>query len=524
MGVIGPFLPTEGLTTESDYFTISSKKAITLSDVFLSASTLVNRCGVAFLNSSNFSTTHVISGLTLWVDPAQALSGGVNSPIVVAVANSKIWSAVLGTPNTMSFTDVTGTASVAVQSYSPFYTFASLGGKLIGTGGSGGSKVPFKITTYNGNAANLGGSPPKGDIVYSLNNFLFISRDLSSSANLSRVYWSAVGDPETWPASSFLDFRVNDGDTITALSSIGNQLIIFKQRSMGILQTTTQNIAGTTTLGPLNTISERIGCAGPKAVDHLPDGRIIFAGNDAKIYIFDGSSLVDISKQAYPNPSLYPDLNSLGISFLNYANVCVNTARGIVYIVFLNNSGQQAQSYIYSFIENTFTRQYFTRVGGNTYPSYFHYASTYLSLGIQQSYVLAGTSEGNIVDIDAFSNTGGPTETSSAASAVNPVIEMSFSLPMTPNPFIPRTLLIPAIVTTGTMVVAVGFNGTYQSAAPVAMGSRGALWNLFDLRGVNATLARPINMQVKITMTQTGGGAAPVFTLYPFYISDEVMN
>ena len=45
----------------------------------------------------------------------------------------------------------------------------------------------------------------------------------------SRVYWSDPNDPHSWPASQWLDLDVNDGEEITGICVLGNELIVFKK-------------------------------------------------------------------------------------------------------------------------------------------------------------------------------------------------------------------------------------------------------------------------------------------------------
>lgn len=55
------------------------------------------------------------------------------------------------------------------------------------------------------------------------------------TGNVDRVYSSAAGDAETWPALNFVDIRKGDGDAIRALASDGTYLIVGKRLTASIV-------------------------------------------------------------------------------------------------------------------------------------------------------------------------------------------------------------------------------------------------------------------------------------------------
>jgi hypothetical protein len=48
----------------------------------------------------------------------------------------------------------------------------------------------------------------------------------------SRIHWSDPNDPHTWPESQWLDLNVDDGDIITGMAVLGNELIVFKENKI----------------------------------------------------------------------------------------------------------------------------------------------------------------------------------------------------------------------------------------------------------------------------------------------------
>lgn len=246
-------------------------------------------------NSSALNSGAVIRGATSWFDPSNSYEA------VIAVAGSKIYTAQWNSDTSaLTYTERTGATTIADAN---FKTFASLNSLLIIAGGSVSSNVLLKMSSTTSNASNLAGSPPDGDCVIVVNNFLFVGRRRGSSTTYSRVSWSNVNDPETWSATDFVDFRKNDGDEITALSSVGTDLLIFKNQSIGRLSTTGIAVSGSYTMGPLVTISDTIGCPSALAVDTLPDGTVVFIGTDGNLYWCDGNIVKNLSETGSPGPN-----------------------------------------------------------------------------------------------------------------------------------------------------------------------------------------------------------------------------
>jgi hypothetical protein len=78
----------------------------------------------------------------------------------------------------------------------------------------------------------LGGGPPAFQMMETHLNRAWGAGD---PANPSRIRFSDILNPESWPALNFIDFNPEDGDRITALYRYGQQLIVSKQKSMALL-------------------------------------------------------------------------------------------------------------------------------------------------------------------------------------------------------------------------------------------------------------------------------------------------
>lgn len=222
---------------------------------------------------------------------------------LVAYCGGKVATASATTPGTWN--DITAAVSFVLNT--ACWT-AALNNILVLGGGAGGAVPPVKWTG-SGNISVLGGSPPTGTVCgTTVNNYLFMA---NTAANPSRVQWSAIQDPTTWPAANFVDVGIEDVATqangIQAVFPFGEDLLIFKTNSISRFYT--NQLSGS--LGPLIVVSDRYGCAGVHCVDRLPDGRIAFIGYNNHVYIYDGNTFEDISDQPPPMSNIQNTLNAL---------------------------------------------------------------------------------------------------------------------------------------------------------------------------------------------------------------------
>lgn len=305
MAVLGPFDFRGGYSPGYEFTTLPQGRgyATIMENCSVKNGYVTFWFGLNQINAStNFSSATAVNSLKAWPDTVNsktALVATNASKLLIADATG-----IDPTTTALTFSDRTG--ALAASSLSSTYTnYDSLNNILVGSANSASSGVLFKVTAYNANGAVLAGSPPSTDIVKQVNNFMFASRNLSSTTTQSKVYWSNVNDPETWTAANVLDFNKNDGEPIMALGSIGTDLYIFKKNSIGRLSTVTLTVSGAVTLGPLVTVIKGVGCCGPRALDNLPNGNIVFLSINGHFYEFDGSTLDDLSYQPYPGHDAY---------------------------------------------------------------------------------------------------------------------------------------------------------------------------------------------------------------------------
>ena len=509
--ILGPFMASGGLSTSPSVLTVPPNMATVLTDAYTFQNGLTNFGSTTKLNASALNSGKRIVGLGAYFDPARAKLFDNTAPVIVAVvqdaAAGKIYTGPY-TSTSITFTDRTGAVSLPPDPNAA-YTFDSLNGILVIAGGSENATVPFQLATYNGNVANLAGSPPYANCVKVVNNFCFLGGQYNAASTFSTLNWSAVGDPQTWPAGNSLTFRNNDDDMITALAALGQSLMIFKRRSIGLLSTTSQVVSGAVTLGPLSTITTSYGCVAPNAAKELPDGRVAFLDSRFHLIITDGYSFFDVTDQPYPGPNLRTTFDSYAGTyspFLLPISLAVLPQKNQIWVLF-----ESSVIYTYDYMNNAWASS--TLSGGADDAFVILDCGQTNANETVATHLLVGTNGGFVWELNG---TGGPSDL--GGSNITPNMTLSGQLPMD---FVPRTLMIPATLQSGaSLTVTVGFNGTLNSSASTLISTSNAkLWNLFDIRSTQTNIPRPLSMQVQIQVT-----AGKTFTIYPIYVTDEILS
>jgi hypothetical protein len=405
---------------------------------------------------------------------------------VAAVASTKVATIVTGL-GAFTWTDITGGVTLATTGP---YGFAVLNSILMITDGT---NTPVQWSGA-GNCTQPAG-PPSGLPIVSANNYMFIA---NTAGHPSRVFYSAAGDPTTWPAASYFDFRLGDSDSVTALVAMGENLVIFKNFSMGFLYTTFNT--STSALGPLVTVSDKYGCSGINNVDRLPDGRIVFMGADHQAYVYDGTTVNPLSNSPYPGSNVQPTFTaSIAETFVH-----VYKKRNQIWFGYLSATWSIA---VYDYTLNTWVGLY----GCPT-------STPLLSMGS-----VVGGSLGPEVLIGSFGSgklSIMDTGNSFASPAYTPVPSMSVYIILGADgrSFVPRSVFFPINVT-GSMTITMSWqynsSGTTftKTFSPSVAG---------DYRIVCPITFQQLASYVKVTFTD-GTGTVP-WSLYPYYISDEVMT
>lgn len=96
-----------------------------------------------------------------------------------------------------------------------------------------GENTPQKWDGITATTSAMGGTPPVGKYVLTHLNRMYVA---GVAGNRSRLYFSDLGNPESWPALNFVDVGRGDGDAITGLAVVLNQIVVTKDNSVWILQ------------------------------------------------------------------------------------------------------------------------------------------------------------------------------------------------------------------------------------------------------------------------------------------------
>lgn len=166
------------------------------------------------------------------------------------------------------------------------YTFAAQNDILYITNGVN-VMSKWDATTYT---AASPGSPPLAKFVKVHKNRMFLAGNLT---NPSRLYISALADPETWTGtdSGFVDVGKGDGDTITALAVLLDRLVITKNNSIWLLEgDSPSNFV-------LRRITDTAGCVDQHSIVYLKNALGMLAHDGW--YFFDGVQMVLASEKVY---------------------------------------------------------------------------------------------------------------------------------------------------------------------------------------------------------------------------------
>ena len=136
--------------------------------------------------------------------------------------------------------------------------------------------------------SNIAGSSPTGG------TYVAIHGDRAWIANNDLAYWSGVF-ANTWDTTNDLITYANRGESITALVSFDNDLIVFRQNSIGALRGK-DPISGRI----INVLVDNIGTSSPKTiVEGLYLGRkvLYFINSGGNLCVFDGHSAFRIDQR-----------------------------------------------------------------------------------------------------------------------------------------------------------------------------------------------------------------------------------
>lgn len=240
-------------------------------DLLFQVSGNSNATNIAALQANSYTFT--VSGIT-------------TSPTVGATyTNSAITFTVVGTSLSGTVGSIAGTIT-ATGSSTP-----AVSGTLVKSGGTGDSNVTFTQYAINANIS-------KAKYVEAYNNYLFLANVTVDSVYYpTRIYWSNLQDPTIWLATSFIEVNMNDGQQITGIKVLGNNLIIFKTRSIYIVSFTGDPDIPFILQGGGRANSD-VGTVSHFSIQEITNG-LMFLSFDG-LYYFDGFNAEKVSDRINP--------------------------------------------------------------------------------------------------------------------------------------------------------------------------------------------------------------------------------
>ncbi len=149
---------------------------------------------------------------------------------------------------------------------------------------------------YNGTTMSVVSGSPK------IGRYLALRKDRIYIAGIpaepNTLYFSDVDDATSWTiGSNFIQIREDDGDIITGILSLREQLIIYKRNSIWSLHGFTNDPSAGTAFF-LTQIAEGVGCVSPQSLVEF--NNIHYFLHRTGVYAFDGANSVKISGKIDP--------------------------------------------------------------------------------------------------------------------------------------------------------------------------------------------------------------------------------
>lgn len=142
-----------------------------------------------------------------------------------------------------------GSANLTAATYMNFVQAANY---LFGFNGIEVVDVASDGSTVTRNRSGV----PKGTFGFWFHNYLFVG-GVTTAPN--RLYWSNLGDPTTFDSANYIDINANDGDSLTGLNTLNDELVVFKKYSIWSISGWSGATFSTTTIAGQNTQNRSTG-------------------------------------------------------------------------------------------------------------------------------------------------------------------------------------------------------------------------------------------------------------------------
>lgn len=183
-------------------------------------------------------------------------------------------------------------------------------------GFNGTDVVDYDGTTVTKNRATV----PLGKFGFWFHNYLFVA-GVSSTPN--RLFWSDLGTPTAFTGANFIDINANDGDSITGLNTLNDELIVFKNNSRWSITGFSGSTFSATTIAGQNTSAGNFGFGTPSHRSVVSVGKnlyyLSFVGGIPHIRMLERTSFGNIQDAGIVSYEMETTLKNLNLSALSKA-------------------------------------------------------------------------------------------------------------------------------------------------------------------------------------------------------------
>lgn len=235
------------------------------------------------------------------------------------------------------------TGATSLPLYAPTFHRTPTGGLAI-LPAIGAALVPMKWTGASAALANLGGSPPTATMAASWGDYLILAADANDPTHDNRLWFSGVGNPESWPANNYIDLP----ESIRAVVPKGNTIFVFGDKGVHLLLGDTPPPGGNLTLRKF-----AFGPGLPRSFGSfnyataLYKDYVIWASPQG-VFKSDGSQPIDLTKLGGIS-SLWPFMYDPKSA----ETVAIGVFRNYLFVSTLTNTQVVKRTLIYDLEENT---------------------------------------------------------------------------------------------------------------------------------------------------------------------------
>lgn len=146
------------------------------------------------------------------------------------------------------------------------------------------------LIVYNGSAYSIANSAITPQFIKVHKNRIY-----AANKNSSTLYFSDAGSPSSFPVNNFIQINTNDGQNITGIDDILDNLVIFKDESIWILTGEPLGAGNTTTIGnlQLRQANSPVGCSAFRTICKVE--QTLFFMHHSGIFALQNYSAVNVS-------------------------------------------------------------------------------------------------------------------------------------------------------------------------------------------------------------------------------------